>query len=90
MNCRPNDIAEIIGSGPDAANLLGVRIVVTVLDVVRGVPCWEYVSMSGLPLRASTGRRISICEDKYLRPIRPPGEDTADEITTPIPDTVPA
>jgi hypothetical protein len=74
--CRPNDLAEVIGAGPDAANLIGARIVVTECHPdPLGVLCWQYVAMDGKRLVAMSGRVISMCEDSLLKPIRPEGEE---------------
>lgn len=72
MRCRAGDLAEIVSAGQHAANLVGVRIVVT-CPVPRpkdGVACWAYAAMHGGPLRSIDGRPVDILEDHNLRPIR--------------------
>lgn len=85
MNCKPNDLAEIVSAPPECHNLIGVRIVVTQLVALcnlarpgsKSVPYWFHVTMDGQPLRTPSGRAVRMLEDKYLRPIRPDDEPDA-------------
>lgn len=80
MNCRPLDLAEIVGAGHDTFHLIGTKVVVIELRLFWSAgPCWSYDSLEGVRLRSITGREIQILEDCYLRPIRRRG-DEEDEI----------
>lgn len=84
MNCKPGDLAVIVGGFPECN--IGKIIRVTKRDAatefLTGIPAWKYegaylVGMNG-------GRATSVC-DSCLRPIRDPGDDVPDESTAWVP-----
>lgn len=84
MNCKPGDLAALVGGGPADRHLIGRIVRVTCLSG-RGAPCWEY---EGKRLTTKYGV-VTALADAALRPIRDPGEDARDETlswkTVPLP-----
>jgi hypothetical protein len=96
LNCRPGDLAVVVGSvlgnggllvrvlHESPGNSLPPKTVFVVhgnkFHVERGEFCWV-VEALGSPIKKGSGKAYRICPaaDKYLRPIRDPGDDARDE-----------
>ena len=78
MNCKPNDLAVIVRTGPKSHHLLGRPVTVHCLEFESTTygPGWTYSP----PLKDSHGRPLDFLEDAFLRPLRDPGDDAVDEM----------
>lgn len=79
MNCKPGDLAVIVNAHPEAHQILGRFIRLTISIQYEGEPCWQYEDM---PMRGKCGRSSWTWHeypDAWLRPIRDPGDDATDE-----------
>jgi hypothetical protein len=96
MNCKPGDLAYITGL-PAAAESANGRFVTLVERYdFHGEPAWRFqrpvefvvshacmccgVALKGGEIAVMTG-----LQDKYLRPVRDPGDDAQDEMLRPLP-----
>lgn len=93
MNCRPGDLARVVGL--DSRLGLNDRFVKLLNDspwYLDGIPHWRLeepirIVLPGDGVSMTTGRLYSAGErlvayslaDRYLRPIRDPGDDAVDE-----------
>lgn len=99
MNCRPGDLARIVGMpGPlREANDRIVRLKnqPPMIDE-KGQPLWrlesrvDFVALgnaksNGVAFWVGTPLTIDELQDKYLRPIRPQADDATDESTAWLP-----
>jgi hypothetical protein len=79
VNCKPGDLAIVVACPPHAANAIG--------SIVRCVRRWDEMSNVGpmwyVEPPARSGH-IGI-GDRWLRPIRDPGDDARDETLTWLP-----
>lgn len=92
MNCKPGDLAWIVGLHPSLAEAEGriVQLVDAPPVMHEGEPSWQLAKRVDITLVGNGrrgGQRFYIGEsvwfdqlqDKYLRPIRDPGDDAQDE-----------
>jgi hypothetical protein len=77
MNCKPGDLAVIASYEEEVDRCtLGLIVRVTKIDPDWGEPVWEY---EGEKICDSEGTEILAISDRFLRPIRDPGDDAQDE-----------
>lgn len=101
MNCKPGDLA--INFFPESPNLGRVVTVVEVFDgrlgpdggaIETGGQLSWIVRGPGLVLWKFGGENVpaewTVMPDRWLRPIRDPGDDARDEMLRPLPEEVPA
>jgi len=91
MNCQPNELCRVVHNEFTALGGIAGRFV-TVLKVelnARFEPSWIY---EGSRIVTSTGRVVQCIPDKWLKPIRDPGDDAVDEMVRKVgkPEGVPA
>lgn len=102
MNCKPGDLAWIVGLHPSLAEAEGriVQLVDAPPVMYDGEPTWQLAKRVDITL-VGNGRRgdqrfyigesvwFDQLQDKYLRPIRDPGDDAQDETLSwlPVPST---
>lgn len=103
MNCKPGDLAVIVGMPPALAEARDkvVRLANEAPEFLNGEPIWRLTKRVGVVL-VDNARRNGVkfyigesvwfdrLQDKYLRPIRDPGDDARDEMLRPLPEEVPA
>lgn len=105
MNCKPGDLAVIVGMPPQLAEARDkfVRLTNEPPEILNGEPIWRLTERVNFVL-VGNGQRNGVkfyigesvwfeqLQDKYLRPIRDPGDDEADLLLAPLPkqDKVPA
>jgi hypothetical protein len=98
MNCRPGDLARIVGAPRELA--LNDRIVKLTTEpphMLCGLAHWNleeplFTTMQGFGIAANTGRlwlpgeraRISRIPDRNLRRIDAPGDDAIDEMVAKV------
>ena len=76
MNCKPGDLAVVVGLGPDEGHWALGRVVQCVsLYVFAGYPCWLLKE----PMTSPTGVEYIGVYDGALKPIRDPGDGARDE-----------
>ena len=80
MNCKPGDLAIVVGGDPLVPPPLGAIVRVTVLNYIFS-DCWE----TDPPIFDPSGRHFIVIQDAHLRPIRNPGDDAQDETLTWLP-----
>jgi hypothetical protein len=91
MNCKQGDLARIVGL-PYAASLANDHFVVCAeMLLVNGAPSWRFerplLFVTRAPLTDASGRRyltgdvvsVRALADRFLRPIRDPGDDAVDQ-----------
>ena len=92
MNCKPGDLAWIVGLHPSLGEAEGriVQLVDAPPVVYEGEPSWQLTKRVDITLvgngrlgdqRFYLGESVWFdqLQDKYLRPIRDPGDDASDE-----------
>lgn len=88
MNCRPGDIARIVNNAGYEGRLVEVlrAAVTTDCTVIDALAWWCRSLGAPLPTYCDDGRTVHLQErairDRDLRPIRDPGDDAIDEIST--------
>lgn len=103
MNCKPGDLAVIVDMPPALAEARDrfVRLTNEPPEILNGEPIWRLTERVCFVL-VGNGQRNGVkfyigeslwfdrLQDKYLRPIRDPGDDAKDEMLRPLPEEVPA
>lgn len=98
MNCKPGDLAVLVGLKPQLIEAVGriVQLKNQPPITINCEPCWELTEPVNFNMRASGtshGMRFEageavyfdVIRDKHLRPIRDPGDDAEDESLTWLP-----
>lgn len=81
MNCKPGDLAVIVGSLPAGRFLIGrfVEVIERAPDTQQG-PAWLVRLQNEIVNPLTNERGIEgVAADCWLRPIRDPGDDAQDE-----------
>lgn len=107
MNCQPGDLARTVGMqrACQEANDRFVKLKNQPPILIDGEPGWELEERVRFTLRAD-GKRNGVLfndgdavyfdrlQDRFLRPIRDPGDDAVDEmvrrVPLPLPEIIPA
>jgi len=76
MNCKPGDLAVIIGGGLTGEDKKDIGMIVTVVEAYGDGLSW-IIQSSGRPF--GSGGYVVATFDTSLRPIRDPGDDVVDE-----------
>jgi hypothetical protein len=98
MNCKPGDLARLVGFAPDLKmNDKLVKLADKEPVTIGGIAQWALAEKlrvqvpSAVRLRLSNGSvfhpgdiiHLSTLADKHLRPIRDPGDDAVDQTLVP-------
>lgn len=90
LNCKPGDLAVIVGSLPAGAFLIGrfVEVLEAADDVPEGAAWWVRIRPIVNPLTGEHGGE-GVAADCFLRPIRDPGDSAQDQTLAwlPVPST---
>lgn len=94
MNCKPGDIAMIVGGIPENHG----RLVLVLHRNDHGIQEWVCEALSRImtrdtktgPLYWANPGKLGCISDSNLRPIRDPGDDAQDEMLRPLPHEVAA
>lgn len=83
MNCKPNDLCRVLHNPVTALGGIADRfVVVTVLDENQCAdPAWLIQGGAFLTVQ---GFRVQCIPDKWLQPIRDPGDDAVDEMVSKV------
>lgn len=91
MNCQPNDFCRVLNNPVTALGGIADRFVtVMALDQNQcSEPAWI---IEGGAFRTVQGFKVQCIPDKWLKPIRDPGDDAVDEMVRKVgtPEGVPA
>ena len=74
MNCKPGDLAIVVGGNPLVPPALGAIVRVTVLNNIFS-DSWE----TDPPIFDPSDSYFIVIQDAHLRPIRPQDDDAQDE-----------
>lgn len=100
MNCKPGDLARIVGLQHELAELNDRLVRIAEPKVIFGVPGWTFEepvkfvirslcqTLSGLVFFPGDHAKLGELWDCNLRPIRHPGDDALDEMLRPLPTQI--
>lgn len=86
MNCKQGDVAIVVNSlAGNEGKIIRVTVLRQAFNHPNGEPVWEY---TGAVLAGTRGPVASAIADRFLRPIRDPGDDAKDEMLRSLPTRI--